>query len=150
MHVGTDSSGSEPLVETSEEQMAGGLSISQQLVDSWHQELRAIEADIAALVSRKNSLQRKVDAYQALAEELMGEVEETENDESAKTLVEALGKAATSRPMSPAELKDKIMQTGYTGKFSSSYFYTAVQRAAERGVIVRTADRRYVAGHVSQ
>lgn len=132
--------------------------LTDEDVEQWRGELSRIDAEIARLNEKKSLIQsvlssiRNVEILKGTVGRL-NVVEEVETLTATGTvrnpdqisLIDAIPVAlqAGGRAMSPAEIKVKLHEIGYTKKPGTGYFYTALGRAAEKGDIVRVGDKRY-------
>jgi len=144
----------EAVAETGDDEMAGGaLKITDLDVEGWKREIAEIDRQVADLMERKSRVQRKLSAISELEDHWEGAsptfVPHQSTDEhsaSDMSLIDAIPSVIrkSGKPLTPSEIRDGLPKAGFNRPFASSYFYTAIQRAAERGLIVKTQNKRYM------
>jgi hypothetical protein len=159
--AGTELVNGESNPPTSDEDNEMANTIPDQQVAGWRSDLEKIEAEMALLAERKVRIQRKLSAFQ----ELFGE-SSADDDGGARamngasqaegvdgmSLIDAIPSVLRkfNRPMMPNEIKSRLYDVGYDHNFAPSYFYTAIKRAVERKLIIRTHDKNYIHNPASQ
>jgi hypothetical protein len=146
--------------ESSGEDEMTVINITAEQVEGWKTRLQQIDGDIASLTEEKARLQRKLAAVKELealselednpagrtfAEEEAVVTAEPADDDVGLSLIDAIPLVArrAQRSLTPKEIKFGLADVGFTRSVGKNYFYTAIQRAVEKGTIAKTVDGRY-------
>ena len=144
-----------PLDDETDDMNAGALKITAAEVARLTDRLSAIDSEVARLSEEKAHVQRKLAAIADLKDYWTGEVvtgqmnvarNGAEECQAPSSLIDAIPAVLrhAGRPLRPSEIRDRLAEVGYTAAYSHSYYYTAIQRATQKGLISPTHDKRYM------
>ncbi len=141
-------------------EMAGAI-LTDDDIERWRKELIEIDAKIAHLTERKSMIQnvlgsvRQVEILKGGNTGRLEVLEEGERlsatgtvgkiDPRHMSLVDAIPAVlrTVDQPLSPAEIKEKLPEVGFSKQPGTNYIYTALAKLAERGEVVKLRDGLY-------
>ena len=130
-----------------------GVTLTEEQLEAWKEELDAIDRQIAALHERKALLQNIL-SFAGMVQRA------TESDGPKKGGIEdaflqsaqpiSLTDAILTvlrrfeQPMTPQQLRNRLKEIGYLKEHRGPYFYTAFKRLKANNIISKTPDGRYM------
>jgi hypothetical protein len=144
-------------IDSDEDEMAKTI-ISDDDIEVWKSRRTAIDTQIAALNEERVLLDTAIESWSSLQLLKAGktqpdELRHKEEDfspqkaqEGEMRLTDAIRAVLKKygKPMKPGDIKDHIKDVGFTRPFGKNYFYTCIGKAADKGLISRRRDGRYM------
>lgn len=124
---------------------AEGIAIPMELIQQWRERKDYLDRMASDAQRESAEISRKLDAVAILAPELSTpgfSLTSPDVVTEAPSVISELGKAVAERNrlMPPLEIRKVLRQREGVPKFSDNYFYTALKRALEKGLIRKVGD----------
>ena len=143
-------------------EMASRINITEEQCAEWKAELEKLEAQQAETAESIAQIRRALASVEELEAIVNGHLVATtkvatassdetrtqgESDVALSDAIPAVVKRF-GRPMTPAMIRDRLKDVGYTKEHAASYFYTAIRRSVDKKVLSKTKNGRYTySGH---